>query len=245
MNRLRTIPGIVLLLLLAACATPATAPAATALPSETAVEATATMAAATETVQPDSENTTEVPVTGDAGTVVFNIVPQESKVTYEVGETFFSQNNRFALAIGTTGQISGSVTADLADPPASALGPIEVDISQFTSDSSRRDNFIRQNQLESGRFPIATFTSTHIEGLPTSYAEGQNYTFQVTGDLTVKEATQPVTFDVTARLEGNTLTGTATSAIKMSDFGVGPISLVGMLQTEDEVKLTFDFVARS
>ncbi|NMC81001.1 MAG: YceI family protein, partial [Chloroflexi bacterium] len=47
-----------------------------------------------------------------------------------------------------------------------------------------------------------------------------------------------------ARLNGDTLSGTATSSVLMSDFGIGPISLVGMLQTEDEVKLTLNFVAR-
>jgi hypothetical protein len=30
----------------------------------------------------------------------------------------------------------------------------------------------------------------------------------------------------------------------MSDFGFGPISLAGILNTEDEVKINFDFVAR-
>ena len=40
---------------------------------------------------------------------VFQIVPGESKVRYEVGETFFSQNNRFNLAIGVTPQVSGEV----------------------------------------------------------------------------------------------------------------------------------------
>jgi hypothetical protein len=30
----------------------------------------------------------------------------------------------------------------------------------------------------------------------------------------------------------------------MSDFGVGPITLAGMLQTQDDVKLSMQFVAR-
>jgi polyisoprenoid-binding protein YceI len=60
----------------------------------------------------------------------------------------------------------------------------------------------------------------------------------------VHTVTKPVTWDMTARLTGNTLTGLATTTVKMSDFGVGPITLAGILQTQDDVKLTLNFVAR-
>ena len=96
---------------------------------------------------------------------------------------------------------------------------------------------------KSSRFPIARFVPTNIEGLPDSYSAGQELTFKVTGDLTVKETTRPVTFDVTARIEGDTLVGTATTTILMSEYGVGPITLAGILGTEDEVKITLTFVA--
>ena len=112
--------------------------------------------------------TLTVTTAAPAGVVTFNIVPAESKVTYEVGETFFNQNNRFNLAVGVTQTLSGSIFADLNNPPASRIGLVEVDISQFKSDSTRRDNAIRGDWLESTRFPIATFESATIEGLPES-----------------------------------------------------------------------------
>jgi hypothetical protein len=31
----------------------------------------------------------------------------------------------------------------------------------------------------------------------------------------------------------------------MSEYGFGPIDILGILKTEDEVKVTIDFVARS
>jgi hypothetical protein len=45
-------------------------------------------------------------------------------------------------------------------------------------------------------------------------------------------------------MEDNTIAGQATTTFLMSDFGFGPISIMGMLNTEDEVKITVDFVAR-
>jgi polyisoprenoid-binding protein YceI len=130
------------------------------------------------------------------------------------------------------------------NPTNSQVGEIQVDISQFQSDSPRRDNAIRDRFLESARFPIATFIPQDIQVLPESYQEGQPVNLKITGDLTVHEVTQPVTFDVTLQFEGDTLTGEATTTILMSDFQVGPISMAGILNTEDEVNLIFNFVAR-
>ena len=217
-------------LILSACGG---APAATPLPTvtPTAGEPAATQAATQPAGQP-------------AGPVTFKIVPGESRASYEVGETFLNQDNRFNLAIGVTSAVNGEIYADLANPPASTLGEISIDISQFTSDSSRRDNAIRGDWLESSRFPMAVFKPTGIESLPVSYVEGQEYAFRVTGDLTVKETTLPVTFDVTAALRGDTLTGKAATTILLSQFGVGPISILSVLKTEDEAKITLEFVAR-
>jgi len=240
MKKILTV-AILLSAILGACAPPLT----TALPKPTLLPETPTnppqptLLVSTET----TENPTAAPP-NPAGKVVFKIVPGESEVQYQVGETFLNQNNRFSTATGVTSQINGEIIADLENPPASTIGLISVDISQFKSNSAMRDNTIRQRFLESGRFPIATFTSTKIEGLPKSYQEGQDYSFQVIGDLTVRQVTLPVTFDIAARLQDNTLTGTASTDILMSDFSVGPISLAGILQTEDLVKLIFRFTAR-
>jgi predicted lipoprotein with Yx(FWY)xxD motif len=173
----------------------------------------------------------------------YSIDPSGSQVSYEVGEVFL-ENNRFGVAVGITSGINGKVYLDTTNPLASLVSPIEVDISQFKSDSDRRDNKIRNDFLESAAFPIATFIPTQIEGLPLSYNEGDQLTLQIIGDLTVKEVTQPVTFEVTGQMKDGEMSGKATATILMSDFGVGPITILGILETEDEVKITFDFVAR-
>ena len=162
---------------------------------------------------------------------------------YEVGEVFLD-DNRFAVAIGVTNGINGKIYLDLSNPLASLVSPIEVDISQFTSDSQRRDNKIRSDFLESSTFPIATFAPKQIDGLPKTYSEGESLTFKITGDLTIKEVTKSVTFVVTAMVQDDTLSGEASTTVLMSDFGVGPISILGILETEDDVKLAFTFTAR-
>jgi polyisoprenoid-binding protein YceI len=199
-------------------------------------EPPATTAAA---AQPTMAATAAAPAAGSA--VVYRIDPAQSEAHYEVGETFF-QGNRFVTAVGRTKGIAGDVLVDFANPANSQIGTIVIDVSQLTSDEGRRDNYIRNNGLESARYPQATFVPTKIEGLPASAQPGDTLTLKVTGDLTVKETTKPVTFDVTLTANADQLTGSAVTQILLSDFGVGPIQ-IAMLATEDEAKLAFDFVA--
>jgi len=177
-----------------------------------------------------------------AAAVLYRIDAAQSEVRYEVGETFFNQNNRFNLAIGRTQGVAGDVLVDFAQPSNSEIGEIVIDVSQFTSDESRRDNFIRRDGLESARYPLARFVPRSIEGLPEQVAVGDQVSFTISGDLTVKETTRSVTWNVTLSLEDGRLVGSASTEILMSDFGVGPIQLATLL-TEDLVKLFFDFVA--
>lgn len=196
-----------------------------------------------EQIIPDTSEGESYPAPPD-GIEVFKIIPGESEVTYEVGEVFLNQDNRFNIAVGITPEVNGEVFIDRNNPQNSSIGPISVDISQFKSDSSRRDSAIRDRWLESAKFPTAIFTPQEIVGLPESYQEGDPIEFQVNGDLTIREVTLPVTFDISFIGEGDTITGEANAVILMSEFGVGPISIGGILNTEDEVKISFMFVAR-
>ena len=178
----------------------------------------------------------------EAGAVLYRIDAAQSEVRYEVDETLFNQNNRLNTAIGRTRGIAGDVLIDFAQPSNSQIGEIVIDVSQFTSDQSRRDNYIRRSGLESSRYPYARFVTQAIEGLPERVAVGDQVTFTISGDMTVRETARPVTWNVTLRLEDGRVAGSASTEILMSDFGVGPIRLP-ILATEDLVKLFLDFVA--
>jgi polyisoprenoid-binding protein YceI len=226
----------------------APAPVSTAVPvaPTLVVPTTAPTQAAAQPTDPPATTAAQPPATAAAApaagaAVVYRIDPAQSEAHYEVSETFF-QGNRLNLAIGRTKGIAGEVLVDFANPANSQIGTIVIDVSQLTSDEGRRDNFIRYNFLQSAQYPQATFKPTKIEGLPATVKAGDQITFKVTGDLTVKQTTKPVTFDVTLTASQDKLTGTATTQIALSDFGVGPIQ-IAMLQTEDKAKLVFDFVA--
>jgi hypothetical protein len=54
-----------------------------------------------------------------------------------------------------------------------------------------------------------------------------------------------VTFDATMKVVGNTLTGTAAAAVKMTDFGFEPPSILGVLRAENDVAIEFTITARA
>lgn len=229
--------GLLIMILLTACGTnPPLATATLVAPSPSPV--------ATTLVPPTEVVATKVPASTQDAVIVLKIVPDESSLTYEVGETFINQNNRFATAIGMTSEINGEIFANPVDPTQSKLGVITVDISTLTSDNTRRDNAIRRDWLESNTYPLVTFVPRSITNLPESYTPGEPYTFQVQGELTIKQTTLAAEFTVTASFDDQELRGTAESEFKMSDFNIGPISVAGILNTEDLVKVKLDFVAR-
>jgi polyisoprenoid-binding protein YceI len=187
----------------------------------------------------------ETGATPSENAITYTIVPEESTVSYAVDEVFLKEGNTLVTAIGKTQQIEGEVMFDPENPQNSMVGPITIDISAFKSDSDRRDKAIQDKWLESATYPIATFTPTEITGLPETYTDGEEVTLQITGDLTVRETTTPVTFETTGQITGEEMTGTATTTIQMTDFGFDPPDIAGVLKAENDAKITFDFVARA
>jgi polyisoprenoid-binding protein YceI len=177
------------------------------------------------------------------GTRTFTIVSDQSEASYEVQEQFLSRDlpNQ---AIGKTNAVTGQLQFSLDGKPSGKVTNITVDVSKLTSDERRRDNRIRTQWLESNKFPNAVFTSTGAQGLPDTYTEGQDVNFKLTGDMTIRDVTKPVTFDVTGKLVGDTITGSATTQIMMKDFGIDPPSIAGMLTVKDGVTVKLNFTAK-
>lgn len=244
--RLSTLGLLGLALALAACATaaPTAAPATATLPAPTNAPATnPPTAALTDTPIPAPATDLPTPTAAaPSGIVPYAIDPSRTTVQYSVEETFINDNNRLATAIGRTSEVNGTLNLNFDDPASSTFGEFTVDISTLRSDSSRRDNAIRRQWLESSTYPLATFVVRGVEGFPPNPQPGQDITFKLLGDLTVRTTTRAVTWDVTARLDNETLSGTATTFILMADFGVEPPDIAGILRVKDGVTLTLNFV---
>ncbi|MGQ9813903.1 MAG: YceI family protein [Candidatus Roseilinea sp.] len=238
-----TLAGAMVLSACGAAPTPAPTPTATPQLQPAAPTAVPT-AISTESTAPAEATAVAQQAPVGSSKITLKIVPEESRASYAVDETFLNQNNRLATAIGVTTIISGEIALDVQAPANTTISEITVDISALKSDSDRRDSAIRSNWLESAKYPIARFVPTAYEALPNTYEIGQELIFKITGDMTVRETTIPVTWEVKARYDGSQLVGTATTRIKMSSFNFAAPSIAGILRAEDDATLTLEFVAR-
>jgi polyisoprenoid-binding protein YceI len=173
---------------------------------------------------------------------LYKIDPAQSEASYSVQETILQTTNG-RTAVGTTNGITGEFVLDSANISESQLGQITINVEQLTSDSRLRDDRIRASFLESSTYPEAVFIPEQLIGLPARLEPNQTYSFQIKGFLTVKEITAKTTWDATLSLQDDKLIGSASTTIYMSTFGVGPISIAGLLETKDEMKLSLEFVA--
>lgn len=203
---------------------------------------------ATPTVAPTAAPT--LAVSAAEGMRTFVVVPGESKAFYIMEEEFFQD----ALAkygipigqgetIGSTDQIEGVLQLDL-DTATVGTSQFTVNLTSLETDQSRRDDWIRENALESNTYPLATFVATEIRNAPADYQEGSEANFQLAGDITIREVTNPVVFDVTATLEGNTIQGVAEADLKLTDFDIEPPSFIGTLTVKDDFVVRVEFTAR-
>jgi polyisoprenoid-binding protein YceI len=224
------------MLLLTACA-PTAAPAPAA-PEPTAAPTSAPAAA---------------PAALPTGAQTYIIDATATSASYIVDETFFGQAlTKYGIpeglvdTIGTTQAIEGQFIFnwdDLSAPLGAAT--FTVDLSTLQSDQPLRDGWIRDNGPQFGAYPNAIFVADSLANAPTSYTVGDEVTFDLVGQLTIREIAQPTTFAVTARLEGNAVIGVATADLRMTDFGIEPPNFANTLTVADDFQVRVEFTARA
>src|SRR5215471_21194751 len=79
--------------------------------------------------------------------------------------------------------------------------------------------------------------------MPATFTEGNTYHFTMNSQLTVKKTPGPVSWDADGSVAEGKLTVNATAHVKMSTFGIGPISVAGLVSTSDDVTLTLKVTA--
>ena len=182
------------------------------------------------------------PVTLPAGVLHFAIDPAQSSAKYVVREKL-SRLPVSSDAVGETSSIAGDLYLSAEGLTTTPASTFKVDLRQLKTDESMRDNYVRSNVLQTSRFPFAEFTITQVTGFPANYAENSEVSVTLSGSMTIHGVTKPVTFAVKARQAGNTLTATADTDFKMSDFGITP-PRVSIATSEDGVHVQVVLVAR-
>jgi polyisoprenoid-binding protein YceI len=175
-----------------------------------------------------------------AGVLHFVVDASGSSAKYVVKETLAGLPS---TAVGETSDVTGDLYLTETGLEPSLASGFKVDLRTLKSDESRRDNYIRGTSLQTSQFPFAEFTITGLTDFPADYVEDTEIALTLTGDLTVKDVTQSITWQVKARRAGDTMTAVADTEFNMSDFGISPPN-VQIAKAEDGVQLQVVLVLR-
>jgi polyisoprenoid-binding protein YceI len=175
------------------------------------------------------------------GATTFTIVPAESEARFIIDEVL---NGEDTTVVGVTNEVSGEFTVDYADLSSGAYGTISIDAGTLATDRDRRNNAIRDFILQTGQYPEITFAPTSVEGLPASAEIGTAYPVTITGDLTIKDTTQPVKFEGEVMpVSADRVEGSASATIARGDYSLGIPNVPFVASVEEQLALEFDFVA--
>ncbi|MDW8395826.1 MAG: YceI family protein [Anaerolineae bacterium] len=241
-------------LLVAACAAPATpAPAA---PREAPTQAEPTPTTAPAPAEPTAvptpaEQTTPAaatpqaqPLPPEAVEIITYIFDQaQTEASFTLSEELFGQPT---VVKGVTNKVEGSIQANYSNPAQSVISQIVIEAADFKTDSNQRNGAIRRFILQTDQHPKIVFQPNAMEGMPAQIKPGEQLLFKVTGNLTIRDITRPVTFEVQLNVPADPnqpMTGTATTVVKRGDFNLNIPAVPGVANVSEEVTLALNFVA--
>jgi polyisoprenoid-binding protein YceI len=168
---------------------------------------------------------------------LWQVDPSHSLVEFSVRHMMISTvKGRF------TG-ISGTIV-DVADDPSKSSVEVEIDPASISTADERRDGHLRSADFfDVDQFPKITFKSTRIEG--------SREEFKLTGDLTIRDQTRPVTLDVSFNGSGTNPYGkevagfSGEAKLNRKDFGLNwNVALeTGGVLVSDHFKLSIELQA--
>ncbi len=172
-----------------------------------------------------------------------HIVSKESTVEFKLDEDL--RGTRITV-VGTTNEIAGDIAVQV-NPGKVEIGEIKIDARTLKTDSEQRNGaiarFILKSEDPANQYIV--FKPTVVEGVPATITPDQEFTAKITGDLTIRGVTKPVTFDGkgTYKADGS-FVGTASTVVVYGDFGAVVPDLPFLANVEKSTTLTVNIVAR-
>lgn len=202
-------------------------------------------ATTTSTISNGTTSTTEPAETaGPSRAVTFVIDQGQSEARFELDEVLRGSPTHVT---GTTDQVAGQFRVELDSPSDAEFSDIVINARTLSTGSGQRDRAIRGPVIldsASDEHELITFQVNEVEGLDEPVAVGETITFRLIGDLTVRGVTNQESFDVEVTVvDESTISGTATTTVLRSNYGIGIPNVPSVADVTDEVLLTLEFTA--
>ncbi len=143
-------------------------------------------------------------------------------------------------AVGRTSAVTGELTYDGGSVTALQ---VQADVRQLKSDDNRRDNFLRNQSLQTAQFPEAKFVLAEPVPVSVRPAEGASMNATARGDLTLHGVTKRVEVPLEGKMANGKLVVVGSLRIALADFAISPPRAPVVLSVEDagvmELSLVF------
>ena len=169
--------------------------------------------------------------------IQYVLVPANSEASFAVREQLAGRDLP-SDAIGTTKNITGTVTINPDGTIDPAHSQFTVEVGTLQTDVSMRDNFVRRNILHTNQYPEAVFVPKSVSGITPDIHQTGQVSFKMTGDLTIQNVTKSVTWDVTGNITNGEATGTAVTSFTFEDFNLNQPRVPTVLSIVDKITLT-------
>jgi polyisoprenoid-binding protein YceI len=188
----------------------------------------------------------ELEASDDSTQQVFRIDKEASEVRFVINEEL---NGNPTEVTGRTNEVAGDILIDFANPQASEVGTIRINMRTLATDNDFRNQSIRGMILLSAedQYEFSDFVVTEVTGLPETVTMGTPFDVTIAGTLTLRGEPQPVTFNATITPVSETeISGTASSVVNWSELGIDiPRVPPQVANIGEETTLELDFVARA
>ena len=153
---------------------------------------------------------------------------------------FSAKHMMFTTVKGRFAEFEGTVTGNQATPAGASVN-VTINAASIDTRTEQRDGHLRSGDfLDVEKFPKITFKSTKISGT--------RERFTLTGDLTIRDVTKPVTLDVTFEGQGTDPWGgtragfSATGKLDRREFGLtwNQALEAGGVLVSNEIKIQVD-----
>ena len=234
------IAGIILALLLASCggSEDEESPATSAPPPPAAQPTSAPAATPTSITSAEESSDSEAAADG-ASTIT---VTEGSKALYRINEQLAGRDLPND-AVGTTSDVEGQIVFSDDGTVDAEQSKITVGVRSLRSDSDRRDSYIQRNSLESNQYPEVTIAVAEIRGLSWPLPTSGDASFEMIGDLTIRDQTRQVTWETTATFTDGGVEGLAKTVVTFEQYQMTKPRVAIVLSVVDEIRLEINFVA--
>jgi len=175
-----------------------------------------------------------------ADTLLLTVAEEGNRARYRVRE----QLARLEFpndAVGETRSVAGSMLVTSDGEILRGGSRFVIRLADLESDSDRRDNYLRRNTLATDEYPDAVFVPTGFRELPSPIPTSGEARFLLDGELTIRDVTRPVTWQVGAEFAGGAVIGRAETRFTFDEMGLTVPRVGSVLSIREDIRLEFDF----